>query len=155
MNPKLTVKKQYTVLIESIVPLIRELKKEFKNKRKHLNVAQVRLHRARSSMNNKYGNRETLYVGVHVRRADYIGYLRSGGVTTIADINYYRHAVAWMLRKLISESASSHNIAFILASDDDVWCKKKLLPEIKKEIRLFTNQTKLDNHNTSLSKASR
>nr|CAD7437446.1 unnamed protein product [Timema bartmani] len=117
--------RQYTVLIESIVPLIRELKKEFKYKRKHLNVAQ------------------TLFVGVHVRRGDYIGYLRSGGVTTTADTSYYRHAMAWMLRKLSSESASSRNIAFILASDDEVWCKKKLIPEIKKDIRLLGNQTKL------------
>ncbi|CAG2067664.1 unnamed protein product [Timema podura] len=52
-----------------------------------------------------------------------------------------------MLRKLISDSASSHNIAFILASDDKFWCKAKLLPEIQEEIQNFGNETNLGGSN--------
>nr|CAD7405265.1 unnamed protein product [Timema poppensis] len=104
---------------------------------------QDRLQHARAIMNDEHGNRETLFVAVHVRRTDYTRYLSRKGVTVTADINYYRYAVAWMLRKLTSDSESSHNIAFILASDDQVWCKTKLLPEIQEEIQSFGIKTNL------------
>nr|CAD7437445.1 unnamed protein product [Timema bartmani] len=141
--PNTGSQRKYIILVNSIVPLVGELKEEFKYQPVYINIAQARLQRARAIMNDKHGNRETLFVAVHVRRTDYTGYLRRKGVTVTADINYYRHAVAWMLRKLISDSASSRNIAFILASDDKVWCKAKLLPEIQEEIQSFGNETNL------------
>nr|CAD7205882.1 unnamed protein product [Timema douglasi] len=94
-------------------------------------------------MNDEHGNRETLFVAVHVRRTDYVMYLKRKGLTVSVDVSYYKHAVAWMLRKLTSDLKTSYNIAFILASDDKAWCEKNLIPQIKKEIHSFGNQNNL------------
>nr|CAD7416056.1 unnamed protein product [Timema poppensis] len=134
---------KYVILHQFIGPFVGQLKEEFKFRFEYTHIAQARLGDARARMEEFYGKRETLFVAVHVRRTDYIGYLSGKGVTVIADVSYYRHAVTWMLRKLISESKTSHNIAFILAGDDKVWCEMTLLPEIQKEIHSFGKQTYL------------
>nr|CAD7398458.1 unnamed protein product [Timema cristinae] len=126
--------RQYMVLVDSIVPLVGELKKEYKYQPVYIHKAQDRLQHARAIMNDEHGNRETLFVAVHVRRADYVLYLKRRGVTVSVDVNYYRHAVDWMLRKLASESKTSH-IAFILASDDKFWWQQYVLLRGKRNSR--------------------
>nr|CAD7268441.1 unnamed protein product [Timema shepardi] len=137
------VLREYIVLIRFIVPILDEVKEEFKYRPEIVAVAQTRLRRSRSRLEADHGSRETLFVGVHVRRDDYFRAFKAFGVTSYADAGYYRHAVSWMLRKLTSETTSAQNIAFVLASDDPAWCKEVLVPELKHEIRAFGNHTNL------------
>nr|CAD7415667.1 unnamed protein product [Timema cristinae] len=160
------VLREYIVLIRFIVPILDEVKEEFKYHPEIVTVAQTRLRWSRSRLEADHGSREvtswrkmsvershsstnpvgmlqTLFVGVHVRRDDYFRAFQAFGVTSYADAGYYKHAVSWMLRKLTSEATSAHNIAFVLASDDPAWCKEVLVPELKDEIRAFGNHTNL------------
>ncbi|CAG2054035.1 unnamed protein product [Timema podura] len=52
------VLRKYIILVDSIVPLVGELKEEFKYQPVYINIAQARLQRARAIMNDKHGNRE-------------------------------------------------------------------------------------------------
>nr|CAD7207162.1 unnamed protein product [Timema douglasi] len=137
------VLREYIVLIRFIVPILDEVKEEFRYRPEIVTVAQTRLRWSRSRLEADHGSRETLFVGVHVRRDDYFRAFQAFGVTSYADAGYYRHAVSWMLRKLTSETTSAHNIAFVVASDDPAWCKEVLVPELRDEIRAFGNHTNL------------
>nr|CAD7418712.1 unnamed protein product [Timema poppensis] len=137
------VLREYIVLIRFIVPILDEVKEEFRYRPEIVTVAQTRLRWSRSRLEADHGSRETLFVGVHVRRDDYFRAFKAFGVTSYADAGYYRHAVSWMLRKITSETTSAHNIAFVLASDDPAWCKEVLVPELRDEIRAFGNHTNL------------
>nr|CAD7601160.1 unnamed protein product [Timema genevievae] len=137
------VLREYIVLIRLIVPMLDEVKEEFQYRPEIVTVAQKRLRWSRYRLEADHGSRETLFVGVHVRRDDYFRAFQAFGVTSYADAGYYRHAVSWMLRKLTSEATSAHNIAFVLASDDPAWCKEVLVPQLKDEIQAFGNHTNL------------
>ncbi len=59
----------------------------------------------------KKGNRA--YVGVHVRRGDY---LNIGNLNSICDINYYKSAIEYISERI-------ENPKYVIFSDDIPWCK--------------------------------
>lgn len=59
------------------------------------------------------------FVGVHVRRTDYISYLWRTRHASLADESYYKQAMNYFRAKY-------KPVLFIIVSDDVVWCRDRL-----------------------------
>ena len=57
------------------------------------------------------------YVGIHVRRTDYISFFKNKYNKSIPNLSYYKRAMQYFKQKY-------HNVTFVLISDDKKWCKK-------------------------------
>ena len=74
-----------------------------------------------------------IYVGVHVRRRNYEKYLQARGVGGfLLSRAYFKTAMDYFRAKF-------KNVIFIVASDDQEWCKKNLQENDVKFTRTFTN----------------
>lgn len=78
---------------------------------------------------------QVTFIGIHVRRTDMEKYLgKDYGMIVPANVEYYRHAVADMQKYLSDQPRQV--LAFVIASDDVGWCKKELIPALKKDLEV-------------------
>ena len=101
------------MLPKCIAPLLSEVRKIFKFKEHIVEESQRLLHNASKGVKN------ITYVGVHVRRTDYIAYLKRKYDTSPVKPNYFRRQmnVFWNNYK---------TIIFVVVSDDPKWCEREL-----------------------------
>ncbi|XP_044739753.1 galactoside 2-alpha-L-fucosyltransferase SEC1-like [Chrysoperla carnea] len=64
-------------------------------------------------------NYEITYIGIHVRRTDYISLLKRYGVKGFVKPEYFLQAMKYFENKF-------PNVIFIVISDDPKWCKKNI-----------------------------
>lgn len=67
---------------------------------------------------------EVTFVGVHIRRTDYISYLNNSLRASPLERDWYDRAMAEM-RRLILDSASVPRIYFIIISDEPEWVQRR------------------------------
>lgn len=105
---------RYSSLPEVVLIWVQDLFQEF-TFRKNLRDKSLQVLKTASRLVND----SVLYVGVHVRRTDYLGYLWRKHRTEVADSKYFYSAMEYFERKYSS-------VVFIVISDDPVWCVAKL-----------------------------
>lgn len=107
---------RYTTLPELVLTWVQDLFQEFTFRRKLRDKSYQVLKTAalRSPTNDSI-----VYVGVHVRRTDYLVYLPRKYKTVIAEPKYFYMAMDYYERKYAC-------VIFIVVSDDPVWCLKYL-----------------------------
>lgn len=71
-------------------------------------------------ISNRFNLSEPTYVGIHVRRTDYVNYLWQKLKVRPAPARYYLSAMNYFNRKY-------QNVVFIVASDNIGWCKYHLI----------------------------
>ncbi|KAJ8959525.1 hypothetical protein NQ314_006262 [Rhamnusium bicolor] len=120
---------KYSFQHELVLTWVQDIVQEFTIKRKLVEKSQQILHIAIKSSTAK----NHTFVGVHVRRTDYIGYLMWKYNAKPADMRFYMSAMNFFERKY-------RNVVFIVVSDDPVWCWKKF--GIKKNIYVTSKHHK-------------
>jgi galactoside 2-L-fucosyltransferase 1/2 len=103
----------YIQLPTYIAPLLSEIRQIFQFKEDIIDEAQRLLHSASRGMKN------ITYVGVHVRRTDYIGYLKSKHKASPVKPDYF-------LRQMDVFRNKYQRVLFVVMSDDNKWCKREL-----------------------------
>jgi galactoside 2-L-fucosyltransferase 1/2 len=96
-----------------VAPLLSEIRQIFKFNEHIIDESQRLLHGASRGMKN------ITYVGVHVRRTDYIGYLKRKFKTSPVNPDYF-------LRHMNVFRNKYKPIMFVVVSDDPEWCEREL-----------------------------
>lgn len=104
---------RYFIQPDLVLTWVQDVIQEFTIKKKLLDRSQQILHLANRSKNFKF------FVGVHVRRTDYIGYLRRKHSIPPANVDFYTAGMKYFQQKYKS-------VIFIVVSDDPLWCQKNL-----------------------------
>ncbi|XP_059490987.1 galactoside 2-alpha-L-fucosyltransferase SEC1-like [Neocloeon triangulifer] len=78
------------------------------------------------------GGEDHVVVGVHVRRDDYLIYLRQKGRQPVTH-QYYLDAMQWFRRRL------NEPLLFLIVSDDVKWCERHLL--LAKDVKIAAHDT--------------
>ncbi|XP_023016250.1 galactoside 2-alpha-L-fucosyltransferase Sec1 [Leptinotarsa decemlineata] len=104
---------RYSIQPDLVLTWVQDIVQEFTIKRKLLDKSQQILHRAIKT-SNKLNH---IFVGVHVRRTDYIGYLKRKHNIHPADYNFFISAMKTFEKKY-------SNCIFVMVSDDPLWCWK-------------------------------
>lgn len=113
---------RYIVLPEVVLTWVQDIYQEFTFRRKLREKSQQVLRSAGRLLNNsttRYSISSVVYVGVHVRRTDYIGYLKRKHKTVPTDPTYFYVAMDYFERKF-------QYVIFIVVSDDPTWCLRNL-----------------------------
>ncbi|KAG5882438.1 hypothetical protein JTB14_025244 [Gonioctena quinquepunctata] len=105
---------QYSIQPDLVSTWVQDIVQEFTIKNKLLEKSQQILHTAVRNTNRL----NHIFVGVHIRRTDYIGYLKRKYDTHPADLNFFISAMKAFEGKY-------SNVVFIIVSDDPQWCWKK------------------------------
>nr|CAI5861711.1 unnamed protein product [Callosobruchus analis] len=105
---------KYSIQTDLVLTWVQDIVQEFTIKRKLLEKSQQTLHLAVKD----YRMKNYTFVGVHVRRTDYIGYLKRKHNSQPADPIFYKTAMKIFEKKY-------QNVIFIVVSDDPLWCWKK------------------------------
>lgn len=100
---------RYFIQPDLVLTWVQDIIQEFTVKKKILDRSQEILHLANKS--NKY----KVFVGVHVRRTDYIGYLWRKRLVPPADVDFYFSGMKYFEKKYEA-------VVFIVVSDDPVFC---------------------------------
>ena len=103
----------YIQLRTYIAPLLSEIRQIFQFKEIIINESQRLLHSASRGVKN------ITYVGVHVRRTDYIVYLKSRFKASPAEPDYF-------LRQMKVFRNKYKPVMFFVSSDDPKWCEREL-----------------------------
>jgi galactoside 2-L-fucosyltransferase 1/2 len=103
----------YVQLPTYIAPLLTEIRQIFQFKERIRDESQKHLHSASGGMKN------ITYVGVHVRRTDYIGYLKRKYNASPAKPDYF-------LRQMNVFRNKYKAVMFVVVSDDPKWCEREL-----------------------------
>ena len=103
----------YIQLPTYITPLLSEIRHIFRFKEHITDESQKLLHRASRGMKN------ITYVGVHVRRTDYIGYLKRKFNASPVTSDYF-------LRQMNVFRNKYKRVMFVVVSDDPEWCEREL-----------------------------
>jgi galactoside 2-L-fucosyltransferase 1/2 len=103
----------YIQLPTYIAPLLGEIRQIFQFKEHIEDESQRLLHRASRGMKN------ITYVGVHVRRTDYIGYLKRKFNASPVKPDYF-------LRHMNVFRNKYQRVMFVVVSDDPKWCEREL-----------------------------
>ncbi|KAJ8981550.1 hypothetical protein NQ317_009809 [Molorchus minor] len=106
---------RYYIKPELVLTWVQDIIQEFRIKKKILEKSQQILRIAAKFSTAKIHT----FIGVHVRRTDYIGYLMRKHNTKPADVGFYKSSMAYFERKY-------SNVIFMVVSDDPSWCWKKL-----------------------------
>ncbi|KAK6635938.1 hypothetical protein RUM44_001192 [Polyplax serrata] len=104
---------RFVVLPETVLTWIGDIRQEFRFKRTLADNADKILQEVAQNRLN------LTYVGVHVRRTDYIYYLWRTRHASAADIEFFSQAMNYFRSKY-------RNTVFIVVSDDPDWCKSNL-----------------------------
>lgn len=105
---------RYSIQPELVLTWVQDITQEFTVKKKLLEKSQEILHFA-----NKHSS-GTVFVSVHVRRTDYIGYIWRKYGAYPANISFYLNAMKYFENKY-------KNVTFVVVSDDPVWCNQNFL----------------------------
>ncbi|XP_049799710.1 galactoside alpha-(1,2)-fucosyltransferase 2-like [Schistocerca nitens] len=137
------VLRKWIVLTETIVEMSGRLREEFQYKEELARAAAETLSNVKREMALKAGPKyskgsvptaQVLAVGMHVRRTDYVAFLRyKYNATRGAGLGYYRRAAARMRKLLQPEGAA---LAFVVTSDDTRWCDRVLLPALRNDFKV-------------------
>jgi galactoside 2-L-fucosyltransferase 1/2 len=103
----------YIQLPSYIAPLMSEIRQMFQFKQHIVEESQRLLHSASKFMKN------VTYVGVHVRRTDYIGYLKRKYNASPVKPDYF-------LRQMNVFRNKYKPVIFVVVSDDPRWCEREL-----------------------------
>ncbi|KAF5299475.1 hypothetical protein FQR65_LT01056 [Abscondita terminalis] len=103
---------RHLVQPEIVLQWVQDIIQEFSFKKKLLNKSQNILRLVAKN------NSQCIFVGVHVRRTDYISYLSRKYSMLPANTSYYYGAMKYFEEKYT-------NVIFIIVSDDPAWCIKK------------------------------
>lgn len=104
---------RFVALPETVLTWIGDIRQEFRFKRNLIDNAEKILQEVAQNRLN------LTYVGVHVRRTDYIYYLWRTRHATAADTEFFFHAMNYFRTKY-------QNTVFVVVSDDPEWCKSHL-----------------------------
>ncbi|XP_071051468.1 galactoside 2-alpha-L-fucosyltransferase Sec1-like [Onthophagus taurus] len=102
--------KKYTMELEIVLSWVQDIIQEFSFRRALLVRSQKLLREASK------GKSGSVFVGIHVRRTDYIGYLQRKLHINAVGMGFYRKAMGYFLNKY-------KNVTFIVVSDDPGWCQ--------------------------------
>jgi len=102
---------------DEIRPLILE---EFQFHPKYVQRAQFQLSRAHETFYASKAESKVTFIGVHVRRGDYVQQQKMYGFD-FPTVDFYRSAMLYFSRKV-------SNPIFVLASDDISWCQSDFRP---------------------------
>ncbi|KAJ3627626.1 hypothetical protein MTP99_014989 [Tenebrio molitor] len=103
---------RYSIQPELVITWVQDIVQEFSIKKKLLDKSQQILHLASKNRTNR------VFVGVHVRRTDYIGYLMRKHAVNPANATFFRTAMRHF-------EAKYPDVVFVMVSDDPLWCKRK------------------------------
>ncbi|GJQ81580.1 hypothetical protein Trydic_g9955 [Trypoxylus dichotomus] len=103
---------KYSIFSEVVLTWVQDIIQEFTIKKKYIQKSQQILLKASKGMLN------STFVGVHVRRTDYIGYLLRKYAIQPAGVEFYLNCMKYYEDKF-------KNTIFIIVSDDPVWCQEK------------------------------
>ncbi|GLH16919.1 L-Fucosyltransferase, partial [Gryllus bimaculatus] len=127
---------RYSVLAETIYRTRNSLKQEFIYNGKLKSYAWQTLWKAASSLNSSALSSKVIYIGVHVRRTDYLKYLKKKiGTTNVVTKDYYVHAMKYILRR--TNKNGNSKVVFAVTSDDMEWTRKTLIPELETNLQLM------------------
>lgn len=110
---------RYASLPEVVLTWVQDLFQEFTFRKKLRDKSLQVLRTAGKLTNNSLSNETALYVGVHVRRTDYLGYLWRKHNAVLAEPKYFFTAMEYFEKKYPS-------VVFIVISDDPAWCIQHL-----------------------------
>jgi len=105
--------RNYIQLPTYIAPLVSEIRQIFQFKEHIIGECQRLLNRA------SRGAKNITYVGVHVRRTDYVGYLKKKFNASLVKADYF-------LRQMNVFRNKYQRVMFVVVSDDPVWCEREL-----------------------------
>ena len=111
----------YFPLPTYIAPLLSEIRQIFQFKEHIIDESQKLLHIVSRDMKN------ITYVGVHVRRTDYIGYLKRKFNASAVKPDYY-------LRHMNVFRNKYQRVMFVVVSDDPKWCERELRGDDENQI---------------------
>lgn len=104
---------RFVILPEIVLTWVSDVRREFQFRPKLASEAQKILY-------NAAGHRANVtFVGVHVRRTDYIYYLWRTRHVAVADESFYKQAMNYFRSRY-------HPVVFIIVSDDAAWCRERL-----------------------------
>ncbi|KAL0270143.1 UNVERIFIED_CONTAM: hypothetical protein PYX00_007639 [Menopon gallinae] len=101
---------RFVVLPEVVLTWVNDIRHEFRFRKKLIETADRILREAADDRPN------ATFVGVHVRRTDYIYYLWKTRRAVVADEEFFAQAMNYFRSKY-------RNTVFVVVSDDPVWCK--------------------------------
>ncbi|XP_018335838.1 galactoside 2-alpha-L-fucosyltransferase 2-like [Agrilus planipennis] len=102
---------RYSLQPDIVLSWVQDIISEFTFKKKLFNKSQQILQRAAKNISHP------VFVGVHVRRTDYIGYLWRKHTVQPASFKFYYAAMKYYNQKY-------KNVVFIVVSDEPAWCIK-------------------------------
>ncbi|XP_050294031.1 galactoside 2-alpha-L-fucosyltransferase SEC1-like [Anthonomus grandis grandis] len=105
---------RYTLQPELVLTWVQDIVQEFRFRKKLREKAQQTL----LTFARKLPPRNYTFIGVHVRRTDYIGYLQRKYNSTPVKPQFFQNAMAYYKRKY-------PNCLYIFLSDDPGWCFKE------------------------------
>lgn len=103
---------RYSVQPDIVLTWVQDIIQEFTFKKKLINRSQNILRLVAKNVVN------CVFVGVHVRRTDYVAYLWRKYAVLPANTSFYYSAMKYYEEKY-------HKVAFIIVSDDPAWCNSK------------------------------
>ncbi|KAK9736487.1 Glycosyl transferase family 11 [Popillia japonica] len=103
---------KYSIFSEIVLTWVQDIIQEFTIKERYLQKSEQILLQASKGISN------CTFVGVHIRRTDYIRYLLRKYKVQPADAEFYMNSMKYYERKY-------KNLVFVIVSDDPLWCQKK------------------------------
>jgi|GEM_PF-4432072 len=113
-NNQSIVLPRFVILPEIVLTWVADIRQEFKFRRRLQDQAQSFLRAAAK------GRTHVTFIGVHVRRTDYINYLWRTRHIQGANETYYKQAMVYFRERYDSA-------LFVVVSDDVPWCRERLL----------------------------
>lgn len=134
-NPKrhnTIILKKYNVQPELIAKYIHDIIQELSIKKGLLEESQKILHPVTKYFNKTFDT----FIGVHVRRTDYIPHIRQMYRVKPAYIDFYKSAIDYFSEK-------NPNSVFVVVTDDPIWCQKhfKTMSNVFVISKLLQNST--------------
>lgn len=103
---------KYSIFSEIVLTWVQDIIQEFTIKKKYMQKSQHILLKASGGITN------STFVGIHIRRTDYIGYLlRKHGVEPVG-MDFYLRSMKYFEKKY-------KHVVFIIVSDDPIWCQER------------------------------
>lgn len=124
---------RYFIQPDLVLTWVQDIVQEFTIRKKLLDRSQQILRLANR------GARYGVFVGVHVRRTDYIGYLRRKHAIPPASVDFYAAGMKYFEEKY-------ERALFVVVSDDPLWCQKNFgkRPNVYVTSKLHPNSPALD-----------
>lgn len=117
---------RWSVLEDIVLTWVQDIIQEFTFRKNLIYRSQLIL------KSSARGCLQCVFIGMHVRRTDYLGYLQRKYSTVPANVSYYESAMRYYIENYKA-------VIFIVVSDDPAWClahfgKRKNVVVIKKKV---------------------